>query len=86
MPHNGLILVSEEILMSWLFGLAIGGAGAYTVYSTYKAEQALLKMKEHAVSESQLEEVFDRAYRNKNGLLNSKEVATIMSEVSWYSP
>jgi hypothetical protein len=77
----GLILLSEGNLMSWLFGLVIGGAGGYTAYSTYKAEQALLKMKEHAVSETQLKVLFDRADRDKSGKLDSKEVASVLQEL-----
>lgn len=77
----GLILLSEGNLMSWLFGLVIGGAGGYTAYSTYKAEQALFKMKEHAVSETKLKELFDRADRDKSGNLDSKEVAAVLNDL-----
>ena len=77
----GVIMLSMGGLFTTLVGLYTVAVGAYIYYGSSSAMKALAAMKEGSEDPATIKTRFDRADVNKDGFLDSKELATVCTEM-----
>jgi hypothetical protein len=77
----GLLMLQLPWGMDTLVGLSVCGGGVYIYMNMRHAEIALAAMKNHISDDGQLRVLFDKCDLDKNGSLDSKEVAMVCREL-----